>query len=1018
MPRFNHITFRLLVTFLLVTALSGTITFAQTDDPPNTQKLEIPFTPPDKALEMLSLPEGFSATLFASEPDVHQPIAVTTDHRGRLWVVECYTYSDGKTNYDMSLNDRVVIFEDDDNDGRFDKKTVFWDEGKKLTGIELGYGGVWLTAAPEFIFVPDADGDDKPDGPPYVLLDGFEDNTIRHNIVNGLRWGPDGWLYGRHGIQATSFVGPPGATASQRIPMNCAIWRYHPIHKKFEVVAEGGTNPWGFDYDEHGEMFMINTVIGHLFHIVPGARFRRMYGSHFNPHTYQVIEQTADHIHWDLGEPHTAASRKEGLSSGTDAAGGGHAHTGLMIYQGGTWPKKYHNALFTANFHGRRLNMDTIHREGNSYVGKHAADFMKTDDPWFRGVEMIYGPDGGVYVLDWSDIGECHENDGIHRTSGRIFKIVYGESKIDGNYKDLAKLDTNVLFGLLTHPNRWYSRTAQRLLAEKASINRLEIDQEILEFRKKLCSSNLQLNLDASSRLRNLWALYSIGMADNATLLKCTEHDSEHIRAWAVRLLTDGLRPINIEITKRLRELAKDESGLVRLYVATSLKRLDPKDRLTIASILCQTQSDAKDRVQPHLIWFGSEPVAVSIWQQAVKLAANSKIPLVRENIVRRLTYEIETKPEIVEAILTELENGNLEPVSTLRGMSLALDGWSNVKEPLNWPTVVRKLGKSENQEISQLVLNLGVVFGDGRAVADLKKIVTSNQADVAVRRRAIETWAATKPADLVDVLKGLIRDRSFTTSVVRAIVHSEDPSVANVIIRQMPHMDPEGKSTAINTLVSREPWALQLLQAAENGRINKDSITAYHAERIKQIGSPEIVAKLESVWGKVRETPEQKVKEIEALASKLSGPEQNLNSANLFNGRTLFKKNCASCHILFGEGGNTGPDLTGANRQNLNYLLTNIIDPSGSVAETYRSSVISLEDGRLLSGLILIQDRKTVRVQTPEEVITIDRDLIDEIRSSNKSVMPDALLNNMSFPQKVDLLGYLMSPTQISESK
>ncbi len=238
---------------------------------PNTQSLDVPFTTPQAALDAIQLPPGFKANLYASEPDVHQPIAMTMDERGRLWVAECFTYSDRSQNYDTELNDRILIFEDKDNDGRFDDRKVFWEGGKKLTGIEIGFGGVWVTCAPTFMFIPDADKDDIPDGPPQVLLDGFEDDVIRHNIVNGLRWGPDGWLYGRHGIQATSFVGPPGATESQRVPMNCAIWRYHPTAHQFEIVAQGGTNPWGFDYDEHGEMFMINTVIGHLFHVVPGA---------------------------------------------------------------------------------------------------------------------------------------------------------------------------------------------------------------------------------------------------------------------------------------------------------------------------------------------------------------------------------------------------------------------------------------------------------------------------------------------------------------------------------------------------------------------------------------------------------------------------------------------------------------------------------------------------------------------------------------------------------------------------
>ena len=315
--------------------------------PPNTQALAIPMTPPGEALKMMELPAGFQATLFAAEPDIHQPISITTDDKGRLWVAECYTYSDNQENYNTELNDRIVIFEDTDNDGVFDNKKVFSDQFKKLTSVEVGFGGVWVTCAPNLMFIPDADGDDVPDGEPQILLDGFEGDVIRHNIVNGLRWGPDGWFYGRHGIQATSFVGPPGSTDSQRTPMNCAIWRYHPQYHKFEIVAQGGTNSWGFDFDEHGEMFMINTVIGHLFHVVPNAYYRRMYGAHFNPHIYQVIEQTADHFHWDVSEEHWAVTKQAGMSDGTDLAGGGHAHTGLMIYQGNNWPAEFRNQLFT-----------------------------------------------------------------------------------------------------------------------------------------------------------------------------------------------------------------------------------------------------------------------------------------------------------------------------------------------------------------------------------------------------------------------------------------------------------------------------------------------------------------------------------------------------------------------------------------------------------------------------------------------------------------------------------------------
>ena len=466
----------------------------QWKNPPNTQEEAIPFTPPEKALEMMEVPEGFEVTVFAHEPDVHQPIAMTFDSRGRLWVVENYTYSDNKENFNNDLHDRVVIFEDVDNDGKFDNRKIFWDKGNKLTGIELGRGGVWLTAAPEFIFIPDANLDDVPDGPPRVILNGFEDKVIRHNLVNGLRWGPDGWLYSRHGIQAVSYVGKPGEPKSKRTPMNCCVWRYHPERDVFEIVAEGGTNFWGLDFDEHGELFVINTVIGHMFHIVPGARYNRMHGSHFNPYTFQTIDQTADHFHWDTSEMwwdakdiHKQGGGKKDLSDGTDLAGGGHAHSGLMIYQGDNWPEQYRGRAFTLNFHGRRMNQEIIERSGNSFVAKHAPDMFRTADPWFRGVELTYGPDGAVYVLDWSDIGECHENDGIHRTSGRIFKIAYGKTARTGTM-DFSSLSDIQLVDILLAEKEHHSRLCRRILADRASSEKRLSDGALKELRNCISS--------------------------------------------------------------------------------------------------------------------------------------------------------------------------------------------------------------------------------------------------------------------------------------------------------------------------------------------------------------------------------------------------------------------------------------------------------------------------------------------------------------------------------------------------
>jgi len=196
--------------------------------------------------------------------------------------------------------------------------------------------------------------------------------------------------------------------------MRGTMWRYHPQRKVVEALSSGTTNPWGHDWNEHGELFFINTVNGHLWHDFAGAHFVRPHTVDPNPRAYALIDQHADHWHFDTGKPW-----QESRDGKANSLGGGHAHVGMMIYQGDNWPAEYRGRLFTLNLHGRRANHEILERSGSGYVGKHAPDFFIAGDPWFRGMDLSCGPDGGVFVLDWSDTGECHEYSGVHRTSRR-----------------------------------------------------------------------------------------------------------------------------------------------------------------------------------------------------------------------------------------------------------------------------------------------------------------------------------------------------------------------------------------------------------------------------------------------------------------------------------------------------------------------------------------------------------------------------------------------------------------------
>jgi putative membrane-bound dehydrogenase-like protein len=401
---------------------------AQPDDPTAPETLTpLPLTPlplhsrRSEAARTMRVPDGFQVQLFAGEPDVQQPIGFCLDDRGRLWVAEAYNYP----NHGTKPGDRIVIFEDTDGDGRFDLRKVFYDQLNYVTGIEVGFGGAWIMSPPYFYFLPDSDGDDRPDSAPQVLLDGFGNHANSHNLANALAWGPDGWLYGTHGRTNWSRIGKPGTPDRERIVFDGGVYRYHPVRHQWEAFADGTTNPWGIDWDDYGQAFVCNCVNPHLFHVIQGAHYEPWRNRPSSQYAYERIETIADHLHF-VGDKNVW----QGLGTPEeDTAGGGHAHCGTMVYLGDSWPARYRNTIFMNNIHGHRINNDTLQRKGSGYVASHAPDFMRSRDDWFMGVTLAYGPDGGVYASDWSDTGECHSVTNTQRQTGRIYKITYGPSQ-------------------------------------------------------------------------------------------------------------------------------------------------------------------------------------------------------------------------------------------------------------------------------------------------------------------------------------------------------------------------------------------------------------------------------------------------------------------------------------------------------------------------------------------------------------------------------------------------------------
>jgi len=1000
--------------------------------------------PPEEAAKGFRVPDGFHVTVFAAEPDVQNPIAMTWDSRGRLWVAENYTYADRTKKFDLSLRDRVLILEDTNGDGRFDKRTVFTDDVQMLAGIAIGYGGVWLMTPPQLIFIPDQDQNDVPDGAPVVLLDGFTPSTDNyHTFANGLKWGPDGWLYGRCGASSPGRIGAPGASDDRRVPLFGGIWRYHPntdslpgqrdrdrSHQDQRVIVEvlchGTTNPWGMDWNEHGEAFFVNTVNGHLWHVIPGAHFRRPHSEDPNPMVYRTIDTHADHYHWDTGKDWTDSRKVTGEH---DRLGGGHAHSGATIYLGDNWPPAYRGRLLTLNLHGRRVNVERLEREGTGYVGRHDPDLLHAADPWFRGIDLSYGPDGAVYILDWSDTGECHEQTGVHRTSGRIFRVHYGDTTATAFPGDLNSLDMSQLVDLHRHPNEWHVRQARQILAARLSraengAARTEVEQQL----KKLLDDDKEIVVP----LRALQTLFVTGGTDDTFLLSLLKHPNEHVRVTAARFLTDGWRldtimgqrhPFAIETSVRktpiYRELLRlaemDESPLVRLTLASTLQRLPISDRYELAAPLAARAAEADDHNLPLMIWYGLMTMTRSGSDESLtemaKFVDVCRLPTTLQAIARRLAELIDEHPQAVSELLTHAIRGD-DSGEILQGLSQGLAGRHKVKPPSGWQEVQQRVATSGNEKLRDLTRDLSVLFGDGRALEDVQRVALDGKADLAARRAALQTLIDHRAPERRKICEQLLSVRYLNTTAIRGLTEFDDAAIGDKLARNYRSFFPVDRPAVIEALVQRPSFAEPLLEQIAAGRIPREELSVSQARQIRSFGNPQLTRRLNEVWGELRDSPADKARAIVDWKSRLTA--DVLASADIQQGRAVFTRVCANCHRLYGHGGQIGPDLTGSGRRNLDYVLLNLIDPSATVGADYRLSVVALTDGRILNGIVTSKSEKVITLQTVKERLVIERSDIDEIQASTQSLMPDGLLQPLSEAQIRDLVAYFMSPTQV----
>ncbi|MDE0829778.1 MAG: PmoA family protein [Vicinamibacterales bacterium] len=945
---------------------------------------------PQAAVEAMTLKPGFEVNVWASEPMMTQPMAFCWDDRGRLWVAENRDYESRGHGFSKFGDSRILILEDTDRDGVADKREVFLEGIPFPAAIAVGMGGLWLGAPPNLLFIPDRDGDDRADLDDIeVRLTGWGISD-RHETLNSFHWGPDGWLYGCQGFATGSLVGKPEGGTSLLEPgdpfrrdfplqgagtqINGGVWRYHPTKQRFEVVAHGFSNPWGIDHDAQGQLFITACVIPHLWHIVPGGIYHRQGGKHFNPYVYDDIKTIVDHKHRS-------------------------AHGGASIYLSDAFPPEYQGQLFMANIHEHAVLTDVLEPVGSGFVARHGSDLLLANNAQWIGFSTEIGPGGDVFVLDWHD-GDICGRQVLNKDSGRIFRITPTESRaIDwpGRYDNLADLDDEGLVSLQGSPSEWHARRARLILQGRAASGAL--GSETHARLRELFSGGASIDL----RLRGMWGLHVTGGLDEATLVAGLNDSDPYVRAWSIQLLCEDSAP-GVEVLGTFAELAvSDPSPVVRLYLAAAMQRLEPAARWPIATGLVSHAEDATDHNIPKMVWFGIEPAVAQDPQRALQIAGLSKLPQLAHKIARRLTAAGE-----LDALVACIGESSTPRAALLAGLRDGLRGRKEPKAPANWDAVYPSL--LADPASARLATELAQGFGDRSAARTLLETLDDRGAPAQDRLQALRALASAQDGGLRDRLEALMDDADLRLGAIRAVAAYEVPALADAMMARYPSFSVEERLAVVQTLASRSRYGHRLTRAIREGKVARRDVPAYVARQLRNV----VGAGFVEVWGSVESLSADTQAALEKYRALLTN--RTVAAADPSRGRAVFERTCAECHTMYGVGRVLGPDITGSNRADLDYILSNILNPSEEIGEAYQSELVLTDDGRLYTGLVISEDdnQVTLRVTGEEQDVVIAKAQIESRRTDDLSIMPAGLLDTLADQEVAELIAYLRTSIQV----
>ncbi|MCA9130144.1 MAG: c-type cytochrome, partial [Planctomycetales bacterium] len=980
--------------------------------------------PPEESIKHYRVPKNFHLELFLDESDLQgKPISMNWDESGRLWISETVDYpnelmppSEGR--------DRIRICEDTNQDGRADKFTVFAENLSIPTGIEFCRDGIVIQAGVETLFLRDTDGDGKADQR-EVLITGWAMNDT-HGGVSNFQYGLDNRYWAMQGYNDSK----PKYAGGEHPGFRQGPWNFtiggspaHPEVTNVEFIRSTNNNSWGLGSSEEGLVFA-STANGvpSVFVPIPNRYYESVRGW-----TPQLV---AERISRDfLFDPITENVRQVDWHGGY-TAGAGHA-----LYTARTYPKSWWNRVaFVCGPTGHLVGTYVLERDGANYKSDNPFNLVASNDEWSAPIMAEVGPDGNVWIIDWYNFiiqhnpvpngfkngkGNAYESDLRDKSHGRIYRLVYdGE---DGQpdattFPTLNAADPSTLVAGLSHSNRLWRRHAQRLLVERG---KMDVVDQLIELIQNPSVDETGNNAGA---IHALWTLHGLGALSKGEAFQAAVSALKHAAA-GVRRNAALVLPRADASTQALIEadLLADSDMQVRLAALMALADMPSNEKAGEAvSGLASDDDMLADRYLSDGIVFAAAAHSHSFLANLL-LTQVSTSNHTRANIARIVGEHVARsglETTDLESLLSQIASSKASVRQALIEGLVA--GWPTGSETgdINADTEKALVAIVESTPVTEIgpLLRLGALLGSseiGKYSSAFTEQLQAKVDDVELgakdRVAAAEEWLAIS-SDKEEAVASLVERLSpqlapeVSTGVIRSLANSTAENVATQLIGVWPTMTPAQRTDIVAVLMTKPSTTSALLDAIQEQKIGFGDLSLDQRQTL--VNHPDQL---------VRQRAQQLV---DAAGTAVNSARQEVidqylaaahSTGDVARGKALFTKNCAICHKHTGEGKEVGPDLTGMAVHPKEELLTHILDPSRGVEGNFRRYTLLTVDGKILTGMLAAESLSSVDLIDAEgKKQSVSREDIEQLTSSNKSVMPDGMEQLLNLSQMTDLLEFL----------